>query len=124
MTLADLRRRLEAIPAGSLLPRDWLLDQLEELEEPAGSGLPALADLSVEEAGEILGRSPSTVREYCRQDLLRGAYRQRGREWRIPREAIRAFQRSEASAVETAVRVRRSQRDAPDLGGWREELEG
>ena len=94
MTIADLERLVASHAPGSLIPRDWLLEQLKGVDGDAGD---PLADMTIEEAGVVLGRSLSPVREYCRRDLLPGAYRQRGREWKVPREAIRAFQRAEAS---------------------------
>ena len=90
-------------------------------------GADPLADLTVESAGRILGRSASTVRDYARQRLLPGSYKQRGREWCIPHEAIRAFQKAEASRTHREPRM--SSRSQPwatgaDLSGWKEEFGG
>lgn len=121
MKLSDLERLIVSHAPGSLIPRDWLLEQLQDVDAEHLTSDP-LVDLSVEAAGEILGRSHSTIREYCRRKLLPGAYRQRGREWRIPRQAILAFQRGEAEK-ERPKPVRRSTRtEEIDLGAWRKEV--
>ncbi len=117
MTLAELERLVVAHAPGSLLPRDWLLQQIQAIADPVVGD--ELANLSIEDAGQVLDRSTSTVREYCRSGLLPGAYRQRGREWRIPRGAIRAFQRSEAVPK---ARPPLLKTEEIDLGAWREEL--
>lgn len=77
---------------GSLVPRDWIAGILEETGESRD------VDLTVAEAGSILGRAPSTIRTWAGQGRLVGAYRLAGREWRIPRAALRSL------------------RDAADLG--------
>ena len=119
MTLAELRDVIATHAPGSLIPRDWLLSQLEGVE--AESPSTTLADMSSEEAAEILHRAPSTVRDYCRRRLLPGAYRQRGREWRVPRSAVLAFQRAEAKP-KAPVRVSGRRAEEPDLGSWRAAL--
>ncbi len=120
MILAELERIVASHAPGSLLPRDWLLDQLRGVTSTDQGD--ELADLSVEDAGRVLNRSTSTVRDYCRAGLLPGAYRQRSKEWRIPRSAIRAFQRKEAEPKQQT--RRRVSGDVVDLGAWREELNG
>ena len=117
MTLADLERLIASQAPGSLLPRDWLLEHIRTVD--AGD-TDELGDLSVQEAGEILGRSASTIRSYCRGALLPGAYRQRGREWRVPHAAIRSFQRTEAEPEDRQRGPRRV--EDVDLGSWREEV--
>lgn len=120
MKLTELRALIEGHAPGSLIPRDWLLRQLDDVGSAGGEGVAEpLADLTVEEAGRVLDRSPSTVRDYARRELLPGAYRQRGREWRIPRSAIRAFQRAEAA--ENCPQEPSAPRGDDDLSSWREE---
>lgn len=119
MTLADLERTIASQAPGALIPRDWVLDQIRSVTGPTDLGN-ELADLSVEQAGEILGRSTSTIRDYCRRGLLPNAYRQRGREWRVPRGSIRAFQRAEAAPAKEARAPRKE--GSIDLGAWREEM--
>ena len=120
MTLADLERLIESHAPGSLIPRDWLLAIVHGLDVAGEQD--ALADMSVSDAAEVLGRSTSTVREYCRRKLLPGSYRQQGREWRIPRSAIRAFQSAQASPPPEQ-RAQRRAASTVDIGAWRKELE-
>jgi excisionase family DNA binding protein len=120
MTLSELERQLAQLPAGSLVPVDWVREQVRAVE-PVAVGETSLADLTVEEAGRALGRSDSTVRDYCRQKLLPGAYRQRGREWRVPRSAIRSFQQAEAAPPASAAKRARPDDREPDLEAWRKE---
>jgi excisionase family DNA binding protein len=108
-TLRDrLRRIVEALPNGAAvtLPRDELARWID-----AGDPEP-LADLTVQEIAEIVGRRPSTVRGWCAAGELR-AYRFRGREWRIPATALREFQDREADPGDL-------DGDDDDLSGWRE----
>lgn len=129
MTLSDLKAKILAHSPGSLIPRDWLALQLEDVEGVATEqGTNPIADLTVEEAGKVLGRSPSTVREYARDGLLPGSYRQRGREWRIPHTAIAAFQAAESARPKPGGMAegkmpsgRTLPASAVDLGAWRKE---
>lgn len=69
------------LPAGVLL---------RLLSDAAAAPAPAEAmarDLDCQQAGDLLGRKASTIRAWCAAGRLRG-YRQSGREWRIPSEAI------------------------------------
>ena len=87
-------------------------------------GEDSLAALDVEAAGKALARSASTVREYCRAGLLPGSYKQRGREWRVPRSAIEAFHRREHEAAQAASKaITPTRLGSTDLGAWRAEIE-
>ncbi len=76
MTLEDL---LAELPDEALVPVAWIRGQL---------GVRAVVGLTVEEAAEQFHRSPSTVRAWCRDGRLPGAYLLRNREWRIPPAAM------------------------------------
>ena len=110
---AKLRALLEALPPeGQLtLSRDSLLQLTDCSGGPVAESAPAgrlpEADLTPEEFGAVLHRSPVTVRSYCNAGLLPGAYRLRGRQWRIPRAALEEFQESERKAHETGRPPRR-----------------
>ena len=120
MTLSDLRTWLSTLAeAHALVPAHEVLERLPVVTE--GAGVDPLAALDVDAAGVVLGRSPSTVRDYCRRDLLPGAFRQRGREWRIPPDAIRAFHAKEAREEGKANGAGKRQDDA-DLSSWRKEI--
>lgn len=127
--LKALRERLERlaedgayVAASRVL--EWLPDQLAS-EDPTDSDA---CDLTSDEAGVALGRSDSTVRAYCRDGLLPGAYRQQGREWRIPRSALASFRATQARPDSPQAPVvpqtpHRRNRGAPDLSAWRKELD-
>jgi hypothetical protein len=98
--------------------REHALELLDgEASAPAPEG-----DLTCKAAGGIIGRHDSTVRGMCERGEFPGAYRQNGREWRIPRGALTAYQatqRTGKTAGKTAVRTR-----PVDLGSWRKERAG
>jgi excisionase family DNA binding protein len=88
MSLHSLIDALRATPPGSLIPREWVLT---ELEEECVTSVEGLRDLTVEEMAELSGRAASTVRGWLASKKIAGAYRLMGREWRVPREAFRRF---------------------------------
>ena len=72
---AALRALLEALPPGSAmsLPREWvqrILDCGEVANEPASVARLAEVDLTLEEVGAVLQRSPITIRAYCNAGLF------------------------------------------------------
>lgn len=95
-----LRRLANALPNGSAvpMPREWVLELLADTQSPEPDRLRLPVDLTPEEAGKALQRSPVTIRAYCNAGLFPGAYRLRGRQWRIPPSAIAAFQAAEQRA--------------------------
>lgn len=122
MTLEELKKVLATYAPGTLVPLDWIRHQLDQIDsEPSGD---PLVDLTVKQTAELLGRSPSTIREYLRAGLFPGAYKMRGREWRVPRDGIREFQRAEAAPKSPPPKTRSRQgRQEVDLGAWRKEFE-
>lgn len=126
MTSSDLRAWLSTLAeVHALVPASEVLERLpaDAAEQSADTLRGELSDLDAEEAGRVLKRSASTVRDYCRCELLPGSYRQRGREWRVPHSAIRIFQRNEAAPPEEfPISASRSPSSPPDLGGWRKEV--
>lgn len=108
-----LRRRLEALlealPPGGSVTLDR--EALEELLGAEASGSGPVADLTVQEVADELDRAPSTVRGWLGSGDLEG-YRLRGREWRVPREALAAFLEEERSGIR--------EEEPADLGSWRE----
>jgi len=71
-------------------------------------------DLTVEEVAKMFGRHPNTIRGWLQNGGLRG-YKLKGKEWRVPRTAIREFQTRQAdptTAESTAL-------DTADLSAWR-----
>lgn len=102
-----LREILEALEPETQVRAGWVLEQLREGESD-------LADLTVEEAGLELGRAPSTIRGWLGSGELRG-YRMKGREWRIPRAALREFLEAQRGDTPAETNVE------GDLGAWRDE---
>lgn len=121
MTLQDrLQQAVSGLPEGASvsLPvsavRQWLEEAGQESEEKAR------ADLTVTEVADRLDRKESTVRGYLGRGELRG-YKFRGREWRVPEEALRSFLDSERNGGgEEGPRTVRGRGD-DDLSAWREE---
>ena len=78
-TLADSEA---LVPATEVLKR--LPDAATQSHEAAG-------DLTLAEMAAEVGRAVSTVRSWCNSKRIAGAYRLNGRDWRIPRTALRRF---------------------------------
>jgi excisionase family DNA binding protein len=120
MTLLELLRAMVGpLPPGAslTLPADWLRAKLEGNGEDEAS-----ADLTIEEVALQTKRAPSTVRGWLNQGLISGAYKLRGRDWRIPPKALRDFLEAEKEAP----RGRRgSSPNRPvDLTAWRKVAPG
>lgn len=107
--LERLRAKLSAMPPGTLVPRDWLVEQLADgSRPPRGSDSPAEAvanDLTINGLAQLFGKRPSTVRAWVERGDFSGAYKLNGREWRVPLSAVEAF--------------RDSQRRLNGLAAWR-----
>ena len=72
--------------------REWLDAEGDPIENSHLS-----ADPTAGEVAEALGRSMSTIRAKCAGGEIPGAYKLNGREWRIPREAFRAYLEAQRS---------------------------
>ena len=117
--IEQIRAMVASMPPGSAisLPVDWLRDQLKAADAPEPAGV-TLDDLTVEDAGKQLGRSASTIRTWCGAGLIPGAYRLRGREWRIPPTALRAMLDREGEA-KPDITPGRPRRGKAQLTDWR-----
>ena len=118
MGLIDrLRAIVESMPADAsvTLSVSWLRDNLDaEGDSPGPDRL-----LTLEEAGEVVGRSPSTIRTWLNTERLAG-FKLNGRTWRIRESALRSFiERQEASGHE-APTIRSSR--SVELGDWRQHM--
>jgi len=80
---ARLLQALDPMPTGALVPVEWVRGIVDECGEADS------VDLTCEEVGQLLDRAPSTIRTWAGAGKLPGAYRLHGREWRIPRGALR-----------------------------------
>ncbi|MQA92209.1 MAG: helix-turn-helix domain-containing protein [Gemmatimonas sp.] len=128
--LRALRTIADALPPGSsvTLEGGWLRAQLEEVENGSTQHKAAnhrLADLTVEQVAEELGRSGSTVRGWLAAAEFPNAFKLNQREWRIPLSDVRAFldrQRPQTEKWPESARLRRSSRTQDDLGSWRQQI--
>ena len=76
---------MTAMPPGTLVPRDWVLDRLSEdiprvatVETPAP---PARVDLTIRELAQLFGKQRSTVRAWVERGDFPAAYQ-------APREGV------------------------------------
>ena len=120
MGLVDrLRAIVDGMPDGSAvtLSVDWLRELVDREGEQDGMG----RLLTLAQAGEIVGRSASTIRTWANSSQLEGAFKLNGRDWRIPENALARFvERQQATEQEpTTVSA-----DGPvDLNSWRHHVE-
>jgi hypothetical protein len=112
-----LREFAQALPAGAVVPvpKEWLLELLGEAD---AGGARVEIDLTVNQVAQRFSRRPSTVRGWCEASLLPGAYRNRGREWRIPATALVEFQERERKRPEGSDRAG-SSGQRRSLADWR-----
>lgn len=116
---AELRAIFKALPPGST----WTITREglgELLERNGAEDANAIADLTAQHVADELDRAPSTVRTWCGAGRIPGAYRLRGREWRIPRASLRRF--LEAEAGDGPTRPDDQDGEDVDLGRWRRHL--
>jgi hypothetical protein len=108
-----LERLVADVPAGAqvTVPADWIRELLATRPVRAVASV----DLTVGDVARLFARQPSTIRGWCEQGRLPGAYRLRQREWRIPPAALDALQGRPA-------RTPRADGGVIDLSGWRDEL--
>lgn len=108
---------LQALPPGSLVPRDWILGRLAEQVPARDAPLPATAptvDRTVHDLAILFGKRPSTVRAWIEQGDFPGSYKLHGKEWRVPPAALDAFQRAQRTRSATTSAVANT-----DLAAWR-----
>jgi len=123
--IAGLQSLAAALPAGAAIPipREWLLELLAGIAAPPGEAASgtAPADLTVLQLAARFGRKPSTVRGWLDRDLIPGAYRFQGREWRVPAAALAAFEaRHRPDGAEAEIASPRAREKRPvDLSAWR-----
>ena len=91
-SLASLRSALAVMPSGTLVPRDWLLEQLAETSVLQGESSGSIVDLTIQHLAAMFGKRPSTVRAWVERGDFPGAYKLHGKEWRVPASAVHEFQ--------------------------------
>lgn len=123
MAATDVVARLlalaDALPEGAGVTLDATglrrLAGVEQQEETRGAAL--LVDLTTEDVGAQLGRSPSTIRAWCASGRIPGAYRLHAREWRVPPASLRRYLDAQADGAPKTEGPPPSR--TVDLGGWR-----
>ena len=114
--VARLRAMVEHMPpdASVTLSVDWLRAQLVDEGEQGAGRL-----LTLQEVGEIVGRSPSTVRTWLNTKKLDGI-NLGGKSWRIPESALQLFLERQQAGEHEPPTVRES--GPVDLGSWRKHV--
>ena len=111
--LESLREALAAMPPGTLVPKDWVLERLSEdvpgVPAAVTRAPPARVDLTIRDLARLFGKQPSTVRGWVERGDFPGAYKLHGKEWRVPISSVEAFQD----------RQRRRAKSEPRLSAWR-----
>ena len=118
MGLVDrLRAIVDPMPADAsvTLSVSWLRDLLAAEDDSPGMG----RLLTLEEAGEVVGRSPSTIRTWLNTGLLDG-FKLNARSWRIRESALRSFIERQESGEDEPATVRSF--GTVDLGAWRKHM--
>ena len=105
---------IEGMPEGGSvsLPVTWLRDLLDAEGDSPGTG----RLLTIEEAGEVVGRAPSTVRTWLNTGRLDG-FKLNGRAWRIRESALRSFIERQESGEHEPPTIRSPR--SGELGDWR-----
>ncbi len=108
---------LQALPPGSLVPRDWILGrlavQVPAQDAPLQVTAPAV-DRTVHDLATLFGKRPSTVRAWVERGDFPGSYKLHGKQWRVPPAALDAFQRAQRARSATPQAEAKT-----DLGAWR-----
>ena len=119
MSLIDrLRAIIDGMPDGGSvsLPVAWLRDLLDAEGDAPGIG----RLLTLDEAGEVVGRSPGTIRTWANSGQLEGAFKLQGRSWRVPERVLRSFIERQQAGEHEAPTVRST--GSVDISAWREHV--
>lgn len=112
-----------AAPPDATIPVRWLAEQLAADSEPITEQSHGVAiDLTVDELAAKLNRGASTIRTWLARGELEGAYRNHGREWRIPLAAVDALQRSQSKRHASDGSTTTPTKTPTDLSSWRNHL--
>lgn len=115
VNVSDLEARLRQLvrlsdPDGTVTIR-WLAALIGVcLEDDSGGVEAAASDLNVADVADHFKRSVSTVRGWLGRRELRG-YKLNGRDWRVPRSAIREYEERQQQLP--------AQTDQVDIREWR-----
>src|SRR3989449_7027911 len=104
LSVERLVAELQALPPGSLVPRDWVLGRLSEPPTEAATPLLPVAltvDLTVDALAALFGKRPSTVRAWIERGDFPGSYKLHGKEWRGSPSPFDAFHQRQARPAAT-----------------------
>ena len=100
--LESLLAALTAMPPGTLVPRDWVLERLSAnipaVPPAVTPAPPARVDLTIRDLGHLFGKQRSTVRGWVERGDFPGAYKLHRKEWRVPVSAVDSFQNRQRRA--------------------------
>lgn len=115
---AGLRALAQALPAGTAVPvpREMLLELLAGRGGAVQTSATPLADLTVTDLCTRFGRKPSAVRAWLERGDFPGAYKLKGRDWRVPAAAAERFQAEQVAGTGAKTSAAG---ETGDLGAWR-----
>lgn len=113
-----LRLYAASLPPGTVVPvpRELVLELLAA-QGPEAWTAATVRDLTVPEVAAHFGRSPGTVRAWLEARRFEGAYKLRGKSWRVPPAALSRFVKQQRATKEPS-RVGRSEK-VVRLDAWR-----
>ena len=120
---ADIRAHIEALTEATRdnglvpMPVGWVRALLNLGGVTGDEGGRRPCGPPVGEVAEIFGRHPNTVRDWLQSGQIRG-YKLRGKEWRVPRAAIRGFQGDQAESPARPARTGPTVLIPADLSAW------
>jgi excisionase family DNA binding protein len=101
------------------VPVAWLRELLSAA--PAADAL--VADLTVDQLAQFFGKRPGTIRGWVEEGRFQGAYKLRGKAWRVPHAAVEAFQAREREGKPLEGSAAPDRR-AGGLAAWRDVRRG
>ncbi|PYP55500.1 MAG: hypothetical protein DMD40_13315 [Gemmatimonadetes bacterium] len=106
------------MPPGTLVPRDWLLEQLSDtLVQGAPSA--SFVDLTIQELATMFGKRPSTVRAWVERGDFPGAYKLHGKKWCVPAGSVQEFQVRQRSSLGSSATRNAERPKGDDVGQLR-----
>src|SRR5436190_20275820 len=121
--LESFRKALAAMPPGTLVPRDWVLERLSEdvpgVPAAVTRAPPARVDLTIRDLARLFGKQPSTVRAWVERGDFPGAYKLHGKEWRVPAGSVQEFQVRQRSSLGSSATRNAERPKGDDVGQLR-----
>lgn len=80
------------MPPGTLVPRDWLLENLSDTPLASEERARSFVDFTIQQLATMFGKQPSTIRAWVERGDFPAAYKLQGKEWRVPAASVHEFQ--------------------------------